>query len=163
MSLYDTFLGGLNSRYFYIEWDLSSVPDDIEVTGALLFIYCFEDNGYAGYVLGDAQTLDEYWEEDTITWNNKPDLGAYYIAMAGPPVENYWWFTDISPFVIGWLNGTLDNHGLCIYFNENYDEGDASFRSSDYGDNEYAPMLTIDYNPPGIESTSIGKIKVSFK
>ncbi len=51
------------------------------------------------------------WDEDTITWNNKPGYNDWHV----PPAPVYaWWTIDVTAWVQEWLFDTDPNYGILI-------------------------------------------------
>ena len=161
---YDEYIGG----YYYsrhgrtlIEFDLSSIPSNADVTSATMDLYCY-------YITGDG-TVYIYrvlvdWVEDQVTWNERKSgvswatpgcnsvgndregtaIGSKYVSSTG------WNSFDLdADKVEEWINGSFSNNGMVLKessFNVNI-----NFRSSDYGDSSTDPKITITYTIPSVE------------
>lgn len=51
------------------------------------------------------------WDEDVITWNNKPSYNDWYVPSAP---EYGWWTIDVTTWVQEWLFDTSQNYGIWI-------------------------------------------------
>lgn len=60
-------------RYFFMKFDLSSIPEFAQITDIKLNTYCVSDA--AGYY-EVTRALSNVWTETSITWNNQPSLAA---------------------------------------------------------------------------------------
>lgn len=72
----------------FLKFDLSSIPDNLTVTGATLHMYQFNGAGFLRNTGTDAaHVADDSWTEGTLTWNNQPVDGA--ILGSSPDNANY--------------------------------------------------------------------------
>jgi hypothetical protein len=102
------------------------------------------------------------WDEDTVTWNNKPGRSDH--ANIPAPSSYGWWDIDVTTYVQNWVDGTHNNYGFTITGSNGTDTTYFFPLTKECGNpNEY-PELVIVYTPPAtIESSSLGNIKAAFK
>ena len=95
--------------------------------------------------------VDNQWSEDSTTWNNQPFGDWGYISSH----NNFQYYEfPITEFVKGWYNGTYDNYGVDVTYNdETYNDYNSVVSSE--GDAARAPRLTITYSDSTIPVTSI--------
>jgi hypothetical protein len=60
----------------FLKFDLSSIPDNLAITGATLHMYQVNGAGFLASGTGAAHVADDSWTETTLTWNNRPSAGA---------------------------------------------------------------------------------------
>ncbi len=143
-----------------IEWDLSSIPANQNIIEATMEICCYQIYG-AGSPMITFYLINESWEEMTATWNNQPGYdGSVYTQGNWPSGANAWTSVDLTDIVSGWNDGTYDNYGIIGLQESVYTV--AGFFSSDYTTPSLRPTLIVEYNPVGIESDSLGRIKASY-
>ena len=64
---------GSQNSYGFMQFDLTSIPEDAEITDANLSLWLY---GYSsGQQLGVHEVLDG-WDDDTLTWNNMPPIAG---------------------------------------------------------------------------------------
>ena len=86
------------------------------------------------------EDLASNWNENTVTWNNRPfgrGVGTddAYVYNDGQPV--YW---NMTPIVKNWFEGITLNRGIRLYMWTGEGEARLSSRESDQ-----KPLLTVDY------------------
>ena len=146
----------------YVDFDLSSIPNGATVDYGYLILWC--NNRY-----GDPPDHDlvcdrpnDTWDENTITWNNKPGYMGDYVYALWPTSGNYVSF-DITERVQDWIDGIISNKGMVVhgYHQPGYCYGNFDSREDDTPDRR--PRLHVIYTPSVIESSSLGETKAAFK
>jgi hypothetical protein len=102
---------------------------------------------------------DADWDEDTVTWDNKPGFDGPSLGLPAPG-ELDWWEVYVTDFVQGIVDGTYDNYGFQIYKN---DPDFAGFYMYSKESIAFNPTLELDYTPTAVESASLGRVKAAFK
>ncbi|HDK26780.1 MAG TPA: DNRLRE domain-containing protein, partial [Candidatus Atribacteria bacterium] len=134
----------------YIEFDLSSIPENARVVDADLKLYQFDSLGTDNFTIG-LYKITSTWDESTIDWDPQPssstDAEITSSINAGATTWESW---DIDTLVQGWLDGTIPNYGMML---KDLDESSvntiAYFYTSDYTvDTTKRPKLEIDYYIP---------------
>ena len=109
--------------------------------------------------------ITEKWEESTVTWQNQPaHVATPYdkIKVSGAVGGPYTW--NAKNLVQEWLAGTYANYGLILKrVDMQYPTNWPYFCSSDNANASYRPRLTVDYVPPAVSPTSMGKVKTLFR
>jgi len=141
-----------------IEFDLSSIPSNADVTSATMDLYCYNvtDEGtvYVYRVLVD-------WIESQVTWNKRKSGVSWTTAgcdgvgndregttIGSEFVDSTGWnsFDLDADKVEEWINGSFANNGI-VLTTANY----LLFWSSDYGGSSTDPKITITYTIPSAE------------
>jgi len=134
----------------YIQFDLSSVPENARVTDADLRLYQYDTTGTGNFTI-DLYKVTSEWQEGTINWNSQPSYSteAEYSCniTAGAVTWKSW---DIDDLVQGWMDGTISNYGMVLIDTDETSVNTvAYFHSSDYtADTTKCPKLEIDYYIP---------------
>ncbi len=133
----------------YIEFDLSSVPENARITDTDLMLYHGDTSGTTNFSVG-AYKVTESWLENTITWNNQPTSSSNVEYSNNITAGNTEWESwDIDALVQSWLDGTFTNNGVVLKAtDESSLDTIAVFRPSDYSNASYRPKLVIDYYIP---------------
>lgn len=169
-----------NYRRSFIEFDLSSIPSGVIITGAALELYrysCdFVQGGTPPYGDGqvdvDAYRVTQAWTEGTggdipdpgpydstspLTWLNQPGYSTTVLdtALCTKAEGGAWKTWDVADVVFGWYEGSYPNHGLALY--SDYDGDWVYFHSSDYTSNvALRPRLVVEYVPEPATLTLLG-------
>jgi hypothetical protein len=134
----------------YIEFDLSSIPDNVVITSAAVGLYYYRTVGSATAPIG-VYLVEESWTESNTTWNHQPDSATTPEDTLTVPtsVTNAFLYWDITDLVKDWLDGTIDNNGVMFRdTDESTVEAWKGFYSSDYGTPAQRPQLIIEYFDP---------------
>ena len=83
--------GGL-IRVSYVKFDISSIPTDSTINSASFKVYVYSRFLLEYVSLG---TVGNNWDEDTLTWNNKPGLSTN-IGVISMPTSNQWYSWDVN-------------------------------------------------------------------
>ena len=134
----------------YIQFDLSSVPENARVIYAYLDLYQYATSGTENFII-DLHKVTSEWQEGTINWNSQPTYSTEAedsVTITVGAVTGKSW--EIDDLVQGWLNGTISNYGMALIdADETSVDTLAYFYSSDYiDDTAKRPELEIDYYIP---------------
>jgi hypothetical protein len=146
------------SKYF-VTFPLNGLPEGKVVISATLTLYQFGNAG-EGYDPGpqpsfiQAYTIDEDWEESTLTWNNAPLAGDYIAATWVDPLdESPTWpgiprFWDVSGAVAE-AYAASEPLRLALYTPDSPFHSGKYFYSSDIGGGgEGRPTLSVLWGDP---------------
>jgi len=138
---------GFMETMSYIQMNISNIPFGSEIVSANLYVYGFDGGGandpfiYVGRVTSS-------WQENSITWNNAPEVNSYaydnLIVSSATAVWNKW---DVTPLVDGWVNGTASNNGLYLRIFDSLNEQIFAGFSSDYFQSTQRPYIEVEYYP----------------
>lgn len=143
-----------------IEFDLSPYIG-ATVNTATLKLYAYYNYG----AIPDDNWLylvDDSWDEGTVTWGNNPGYNSDIALNFGASITGAWSELDVAAFVQAWLDETYDNYGFYITQTGTAD-GSTHFYGKDKPGTTYDPILSIDYDPNSVKSTSLGEIKAVYK
>ena len=147
-----SFIGSLGTTIIrlYIQFDLSSVPNDAIITDADLKLYQDSSWGTNNYSIGLYKVASD-WDESTIDWDPQPTSSADAEIISNiTALATTWKSWDIDTLVQGWLDGTITNYGMVLKDTDEVSVDTlAIFRTSDYTtDTTKRPILEIDYYIP---------------
>lgn len=99
----------------HFQFDLTAVAGLGVPQRARLFWYQ-ASAGAAGCLPVDLFRVTTSWNENTVTWANKPSHEATPVASAciGDSFANGWKEFDVTGLVQGWLAGSYPNHGMVV-------------------------------------------------
>ncbi|MCF8299205.1 MAG: DNRLRE domain-containing protein, partial [Saprospiraceae bacterium] len=143
-----TFSGTEALGYSLIYFDISSLPQNINIISAKLSLYHNPTSGGAGQAGNNAcylKKVTSQWDEDTVTWNILPsfsNINQVYLATSTSPNQNYP-DIDIIDFVNDWYNNPQSNYGMILEIIDKSLYNSMKFCSSDYGDSSLRPKLQI--------------------
>jgi hypothetical protein len=109
--------------------------------------------------------ITEKWEESNVTWQNQPAyIATPYdkIKVSGAAGGPYTW--NVKNLVQEWASETHPNYGLMLKrVDMQYPTNWPYFCSSDNTNSGYRPRLRVDYVPPAVSPTSMGRVKALFR
>jgi hypothetical protein len=152
-------VGYKQTRRSLVRFDLSAVPEDVEVDNATLRLYAVGWSGTGNTTVG-AYVVLRHWESCGATWNEAVSGEPW--ASAGcddttvdrrpDPVSTFatdgpysWYSLDLTAVVQDWLDGVLANHGLLLMNTAALDRDIFYFGSSN-GDSIFHPHLVVEYH-----------------
>ena len=132
---------GYYKKYItYVKFDLSSLGTNIIVTSAELKLY-----GYGDDIEIATDKTSENWDEDTITWNNKPASEGTLQTKTFGGSGSYVWFTFCdNDNLVDYLNEKLGGT-VSFMLRQSVSEEDSTHWSSKESGSDSAPKLTITY------------------
>ena len=141
------YIGPVKSNVL-IQWDLSEVPANTVVVDARMWLFVkFAGISYHGDenvedAVGDVVYLlvTDDWEEDTVTWDDRPSVDEGSIVVCGKPPAGInwgrrWWSADVTGFVRAWHDGVVPNYGLCLRL-DGTDLGDLGYYNAEFASSE---------------------------
>lgn len=147
-----SFIGSFGTTIIrlYIQFDLSSVPNNVIITDADLKLYQNSSWGTNNFTIG-VHKVNSNWDEGTIDWDPQPTSSAdAEITSNITALATTWKSWDIDTLVQGWLDGTITNYGVVLKdTDETSVDTFAFFYTSDYTtDITKRPKLEVDYYIP---------------
>lgn len=112
--------GADHSFEYYIKFNLPQelLQPGVEIESAYAWVY----HGYSYTLFGDfsdaigellCHEVLEPWSESTLTWSNKPDIGAWFDRRTEILNEGLYW-CDVTELVEGWIADPSTNHGIAL-------------------------------------------------
>jgi len=128
----------------YLKFDISSLPASAVITSAKLKLYGY--SGSQNYPDGHAylkKVNDDSWNEEEITWNNKPSMGETISYFYFPGGTEKWYEFDVKDYLVSKLGSTYISFGICKDYKHNGFCPYISFHSKEHGTSH--PVLEIKY------------------
>ena len=158
--------GGNGKQRSFIEFDFSSIPENAIITSATLNLYHPIPSSWGHEQLDGTnevllQKVTESWEEDVITWNNKPATtteGQIEIPKSSSKTQDY--SIEVKGLVQTML-GEGNNHGFMMKLKTESHYRSVIFSSSDRADSTEHPEIVIEYELPELTNI-IATEKESF-
>lgn len=100
---------------FYLQFDLSSIPEGAVITEANLSLYQNNFWGSQDFVIG-LYRVYEPWEESTITWDNRPAVSPQIKSTQTVSSGYTGWVTweGLAELVEGWIKEDFYNYGILL-------------------------------------------------
>ena len=138
-----------------VQFDLSSVPSDAEISSANLTLYndpnSSENTGMHSQRNGSnkakLELITETWDEQNITWNNQPKTstaGSIQLPASTSSYQNYK-DINITSMVKKWHSKPSENNGFMIKLNDEKHYRCLIFASSDHLNPKLHPKLEVTY------------------
>lgn len=134
----------------FLKHDIGGVPYKSKIASAKLWVYCFYHHDNAATATHNFARVTESWDENTLTWNNKPEqhTDMYLDEWVLPPAVNAWGSYDITRMVQEWVDGTYPNYGLqFINNNEGAYRTEWCFYNRRIRGGQFATYIEIEYEP----------------
>lgn len=135
----------------YLQFDLSTLPNNINITAANLMVYQYHYFYPLNFDIA-IHRVTSIWEENAITWDNQPNynlLSEDHISVTNAD-DDTWISWNITDLVQGWMEGSFPNYGVVLKDTDE-DLVDQHIRcwTSDYTDDpSLRPKLEIKYYIP---------------
>ncbi len=148
-----TWGGDFGIERSFIEFDLDSIPPNVEITSAQLsFFYHFLGGNIEQTHSGDNYSLIQRivtpWSESGTSWNNQPGATSVNEVIVPPSTEPQQDFLDIdvTDLVIDMLDDPENSYGFLFRILNEEEYRRLAFASSDHPDPDKWPMLVITYD-----------------
>jgi hypothetical protein len=140
--------GGADKKLALLQFDLSRLPVRQRPRRAVLRMF----NDYAGSAAAtevQAKAIASPWDELTVTWKTRPQLGAAVSGITLAGAIDYgqagkWYEWDVTAIVAAWTGGK-PNYGIAL--DPTGDSGvDRDFVCKEYAQKAaFAPQLVVEY------------------
>ena len=131
----------VNRKYSYLTFDISTIPSEMIITSANLYLWCDARVG-GGYTRIYAYSVEnDDWNETAITWNNRPDAVTFLSEYSGD--VRAWWNWDVKAFVES-EHGGDKTASLCLMPGDG-NKFNTKFMSKEWWNPEYKPYLEVTY------------------
>lgn len=105
--------------------------------------------------------ITEDWDENLVTWNNKPGKNDAITVNFDSPLYESWVELDVTEIVETWLDGSFPHNGF--YIGATTSMSSFILFVSKEGSESYRPELILDYSSVGVEPSSFGRVKIAFR
>jgi hypothetical protein len=133
-----------------------------EVNSAVLELYCIP---YFGTV--DEITINpcsSAFEENTITWNNKPSVYTGISVSFDYPDNEDPYDVDVTPIVSAWADGEYPHYGFRMRLEDESAWCGGWFGAGENQNEDYRPKLTLDYTDTSdVVPVSMGYVKALYQ
>mgnify|MGYP000554192387 CR=1 FL=1 len=137
-----TISGNINEG-IYLKFNLSDFTLPVErIVSAKLRIY--NPTTTAAYKIEACGVADDSWEEETLTYNNKPGESS----SCSDPVSaqaNSWMELDITGFFSNFISSSDKLLSIAVVLNTA--SASVSMATKEYAESQYWPQLVIEYTP----------------
>lgn len=143
----------------FFDFDIeNSIPNNAKIKKAILKLYADTTNqfkGLTGHVYQDLRfwklnLITNSWNEDSITWNNQPQIeDSTFVEILSPTYSSQAFEIDVKKFVQKKLSKSPEVYGFKLDFSRGNNSSTATialrFCSSDHQNSELWPELQIEY------------------
>lgn len=169
----------LRHRIGYVQFDISQIENVDQIQSANFAAFgrtqtAEESSNYDGktplsIAVHELENLSAEWDEETLTWNNKPELGSILSTNwvhPAPQEDAQWYHWDVTDAVINALNNDQDTVTLAVWSDVPYVETMAKFvtkegAARDPFGSSTAPQLKIIFDEP--KDITVSSIKQRIK
>jgi len=103
------------TRLAYLQFENIDLPEGAILDSAKLKFYVYEQH-YSDTAKLNVGPISGDWEENSLTWNNKPAINqAQAIEAEISIADSGWKEVAVTSLVRKWLDGDLENKGVFIY------------------------------------------------
>jgi hypothetical protein len=128
-----------------LQWDISALPQNISITGAVMELKCI---GIYGSVKNGQMVyyrITGGWEETKVTTSTLPVYTNEDSVVTEWPASGKWHAVDVTKFVQKWHEDSTSNRGIYGHTVNATAQWDMEFNSSDVSVAANRPKLTITY------------------
>ena len=136
---------------FYLQFDLSSIPEEAVITEANLSLYQNNYWGSQDFAIG-LYRVYEPWEESTITWDNRPTVSPQIspTQTVSPGYTGWVTWEGLAELVEGWMREDFYNYGILLQDTDEITADSTAYFCTSENINipSCSPKLEIKYNLP---------------
>lgn len=136
---------------FYLQFDLSSIPEEAVITEANLSLYQNNFWGSQDFSIG-LYRVYEPWEESTITWDNRPTISPQINSPQTVSSGYTGWVTweGLAELVEGWMREDFYNYGILLQDTDEITADSTAYfcTSENINSPSCSPKLEIKYYLP---------------
>ncbi|QYR21853.1 cadherin-like beta sandwich domain-containing protein [Paenibacillus sp. sptzw28] len=148
--------GTSQQRFSFLQFNLSSIPQNATITSAKLELYIFSSPPGGNFNAPIAiHKVTKDWQENTLTWNNAVatpiyDSAPFSTQMTSSYALNSWSQFDLTGMAQQWVSGSAVNYGIMMRRDTSSDttEWNKGFYHEDYDTQSLRPKLTVTYTVP---------------
>jgi len=145
--------GNANSTMilFYLQFDLSAIPEEAVITEANLSLYQNNFWGSQDFAIG-LYRVYEPWEESTITWDNRPTISPQISSTqtVSPGYTGWVTWEGLAELVEGWMQEDFYNYGILLQDTDEITADSTAYfcTSENINSPSCSPKLEIKYYLP---------------
>lgn len=135
----------------FLQFDLSVLPSNAEITNAKLSLYCNTESGHHQLQYGDNQCylrrIVDNWDESTINWSNQPNAttdNQVIIPTSSSQTQDYP-DIDVTQLVMEMFANPLQGYGFLLQLVTEDTYRTMAFASGDHPNSRKWPKLEITY------------------
>lgn len=102
-----------STTWAYLKFGVNRIPADATITAAVLMLAPTSCSGSPSPETLTVGRVDSGWNQNTITWNNRPP-SSNYVTSSNITCNQSQFSTDVTSIVNTWRSGA-PNYGLVIY------------------------------------------------
>ena len=146
-----TYSGEFGITRSLFEFDLSVIPDSVQVLDARLNLYYNPTCGHEGHYGENEsylQRITSSWEEYSVNWNNQPSVtydNQVRIQTSTISTQDYP-DINVTVLIIDMINDPENNFGFMLKLQDESKYRSLIFASSDHPISEIRPKLVITYD-----------------
>jgi hypothetical protein len=145
-----TYSGAPNQARGLIDFDLSSLPNNVTITDAKLTLVPYI-NGATNPMTGEnaitISRVTQTWDEQSVTWDTQPTTdNSFQVNLPSSNNANNYEFIDVTALINDRKNNPTQNFGMMIQLVTEQHYRAAAFASSDNADVTLHPKLEITYS-----------------
>jgi len=146
-------VGNANSTMilFYLQFDLSAIPEEAVITEANLSLYQNNFWGSQDFAIG-LYRVYESWEESTITWDNRPTVSPQINSTqtVSPGYTGWVIWDGLTELVEGWMGEDFYNYGILLQDTDEITADSTAYfcTSENINSPSCSPKLEIKYYLP---------------
>jgi hypothetical protein len=150
-----TFTGANDIYRSLLQFDIFNpthqIPPNSTIESAFLQLFMYR-NDNPGTARVEAFRLTDFFDQNTVTFNNRPPTGLPHgtvIAPAAPALVRI----NLSLLVEGWYDGSIPNTGVELRGLENENNNIVGFRSTRFSDSGFWPTLQVTWSKGTVSRT----------
>lgn len=153
----------------YLKFDLSSIPDNAVIISATLHAYTYYGAYSQDVTISAYSVSNDSWTEDSITWNNRPEIGDLLDKDMVPnsnkktnPVK-HWSVWNVTDFVKAELSGDKVVSFVLISDVEGEITESIGYNSKESSYGNYPYLEVVYYVPEGPQYQPIKEIRENWE
>jgi hypothetical protein len=137
------------NRFGFLDFEWFDLPVGAEIDRATFKFYVFEKPAYTDTAKIDVGPIKDSWEENTLTWNNHPQVYQEYAKTYSTDLATGWKEVDVTDIYKKWVSAEIHPYGIFVYpsgflFGPTVPNFYFTMKSKDTGPN--VPQLVIEYH-----------------
>lgn len=146
-----TYHGDFFVQRSLIRFDLSQIPENVEIISANLSLYCNKESGHYQMHSGENKAylkkVTSWWDNKTVNWNNQPEIASGISVVLPKSTDQHQNYEkiDVTSLIMDMLPATTNNFGFMLHLEVEQTYRCMVFASSWHNKIEWRPKLEIVY------------------